>query len=66
MNQAMFMPCQVIRQSSTSEGGETREEICKALSLFAGCARAVNDLPDSAVALSTLFSEVWPHIKAIL
>ena len=40
--------------------------MCKALSLFSGCARAVNDLPESAVALSPLFDEVWPHVKVIL
>ena len=45
-----------------------REEICKAISMYSGCARAINDLPEFVLvnALSPLFTDVWPHIKEIL
>jgi hypothetical protein len=36
--------------------------------MYAGCARAINDLPDSVLtsALSPLFTEVWPHLQQLL
>jgi hypothetical protein len=64
----MLLPTQVLVTYATSQGGEQRDEICKAISMFAGCARAINDLPDSAVlnALQPLFAEIWPHLQQLM
>ena len=68
MKQTLALPSQVLVEKSATQGSQFRDEICKALSMYAGCARSINDLPDSILtsALSPLFTEVWPHLQQLL
>jgi hypothetical protein len=68
IKQTMEMPGQALKTLCSTQGGQYRDDICKAISMFSGCARAINDLPDSAVvsALQPLFAEVWPNLQQLL
>lgn len=68
IKQTLALPSQILAEKSASEGPQFRDDICKALSMYAGCARAINDLPDSVLtnALSPLFTEVWPYLQQLL
>lgn len=68
IKQTMILPTQVLIAKSTNQGGEFRDDICKAISMYAGCARAINDLPETVVvhALQPLFAEIWPHLQQLM
>lgn len=45
IRQAIYLPSQALLAMAQQPGGEVRQDICKALSVFTGSFRAINDLP---------------------
>lgn len=68
INQTVLLPKQVLFAKSKTDAGEHRDEICKAISMYAGCARAINDMPDSVVVstLQPMFGEIWSHLQHLM